>query len=455
MTSPTAFLLPENDPTRFEEWLHANTGDALIMAWGGEPRGLFAALARSAQRGRTLFPGRWLAARRAIAGGEEGRILWIARNDLSLRRLFSEDSNSFHRLESTARPDDALALLGVPGDVVHGTGGWGAREQERLALAWIRSLGADRVALAIPSEADSEHPMRRLAECRGLPTLTLRNSLDSEHPTVDGAGLPLLWTDFQLDAEHRLPDESYIPGLRELLHRGSLLRERSLYDRLPDSWRSHAEQEFHALYGWHISPLLRRCTALLQTLEPLPQLNIHAPLPSLHGVTAYLLGLTDSRPDDHTLMESPLGHANALAQGLQQWNRSLDVEVDPQSWSAVAARLVPWADGGHLARCEGATADEHHFCFSGQPLWSRVPMPGRRTVIPSIPLDAEDRRALGWFDLCLRSSSVERSGADAASSRCGDSPWESGADSVELFSSQAESTLEPEQLPLLQEGLTA
>ena len=158
-------------------------------------------------------------------------------------------------------------LLGVAGDVLHAGGPCDSQEMRRRAEIWIGRLGRDRVALAI-DPGDVDHPLAQLAAERELPLVAV---VDCDDPTYEslpagGKDIPLLWTDFQLDREHRLPDEAFVPGLRDLLHRGSLLRERVLYEHLPVAGAMPPSIELRALHRWHQGPLLRRLAALLQTV---------------------------------------------------------------------------------------------------------------------------------------------------------------------------------------------
>jgi hypothetical protein len=462
---PTALLIDGSKPELLEDCLKNAKADALLFDSGGEPQGIFSALDQAAHAGRTLFPGRWLPARRPNAGGEEGMLFWVARNDLSLRRLLSDDAHSDDFTDSFARPDESLALLGMPGDVLQLATCDDPREIQQRARAWIRALGVDRVAIALPRASFAESSLRTLAQQCGLPTLRVLSAEDPRRDELSStnSNAPLLASEFQLDAEHRLPDESYVPSVRDLLHRASLLRERSLYERLPDGWCDHVEAELRALYSWHVSPLLRRAAALLQSILPVRDVQLQAPLPELRGVSAYLLGLSDQRPDAELLAEDPTAHARALALALQNWDRTMIADVEPSAWNALAARLAPWAEGGHLALCQEQefpsgddSAAVYHLCFSGQPLWLRTPLLRSRAGMPLLPLSVADRRALGWFDLSLASPAASLSTTVSSPAGRGDSMKPGSSAPVELFPAHGnEEKHSFEQLPLQLEGTGA
>lgn len=379
-------------------------GDAVLLEWGDGAAGLYGLLASAARAQRVLFPGRWFPARPRAQGGfaDDGRILWIARGDASLTRLLGEEDFDPAWMADTPRPDEPLALLGVDGDVITSPPPEQPEELRRRAQVWIHKLGRDRVALVVPWHQAMGHPLRELAARLSLPVVVM---VDARDPVVEelpsGTLLtPLLWTDFQLDGEHRLPDDGYVPGLRDLLHRGSLLRERTLYERLPRSWRERADAELRALYGWHVNPLLRRAGALLQTLAPVTGVEVEAPLPALGGVCAYLLGLTDQSP---ALGGDPDQDARALASTLHEWDRGIVAHVETSAWPRLRSRLVPWAEGGLLAACtDDPVAPVRRFWYSGQPLWARAILRPHPEGIARIDLRSVDRRALGWFELEIR-----------------------------------------------------
>ena len=264
------------DPLALEQWLRDAPGDAALFAWTEsgtddgslDLRGLYAVLGAAARAQRVLFPARWLPVRRsseddASAHDPSARVLAFARSDTALQRLFAEATPALEA-RGLARPDEPVVLLGVEGDVLAIGAGSGAAELRRRAEHWIQRLGADRVALAVPPDAGDDHPLARLARDRALPLMVLGATRRRGNGRVS---TPMLWTDFQLDVEHRLPDDEQIAGLRDLLHRGSLLRERTLHERLPSSWRARLDAELRALYAWHVSPLLRRVSALVQSIE--------------------------------------------------------------------------------------------------------------------------------------------------------------------------------------------
>lgn len=392
-------------------------GDGVLVEWGCDLDGLFALLGAAAQAQRVLFPSRWLPARRqAQAGcGDEGRLLALARGDASLHRLFGEEDPEL-AWGGMARPDEPLALLGVPGDVVTCPEVSDPTELRRRAEFWIQRLGFDRVALAIPVGAAPDHPLLALARQRNLPVVAVA---EAGSPVVDHLPcgtlqMPLLTTDFQLDTEHRLPDDAYVPGLRDLLHRGSLLRERVLYERLPAPWREQADAELRALYSWHVSPLVRRLASLLQTLAPVAGVQVEVPLPEVQGVCAWLLGFTDRRPEPAL---DPVACARSLATELQRYDRRLRASVAHSAWGRLQARLSSWAEGGHLAACPEAPDPMHRgrrFCFSGQPLWLRGALSRDVDGFPRVGLSLADRRALGWFELELLAVAAEGSGHTGA-----------------------------------------
>jgi hypothetical protein len=223
------------------------------------------------------------------------------------------------------------------------------------------------------------------------------------------ADLPLLWTDFQLDTEHRLPDDSCIPGLRDLLHRGALLRERTLYDRLPVEWRTRVDAELRALYAWHASPLLRRVGAGVQLLDAVDGVRIAAPMPQLRSVTAWLLGLTDQRPHADVLAtEDPVRSARRLATALQDFDRVLRVRVGQDQWPRLHARMATWAECGFLARATDLADGRLHYCFSGLPLTHRTALRRGMDGIDSVELDPQDLVELGWLHVeCSIEAAVE------------------------------------------------
>jgi len=227
---PSRGLVPRTDA----DSLAPEGGDGTLLVWDAEPSGLFAVLQRAERIQRPVLPARWFPARRARNGGvgDDARILWMARGDRALAQLLAPHDDGPARLGDTARPDEPVALLGVPGDVVTTPEDHDPHELVRRAELWIQNLGYDRVALAIPASAGAAHPLAELAVRRGLGVVRVGTAAE-RMPATDPAA-PLLWTSFQLDGEHRLPDDDFVPGLRDLLHRGSLLRERTLYDRLPE-----------------------------------------------------------------------------------------------------------------------------------------------------------------------------------------------------------------------------
>ncbi len=422
---------PLDDPRGshgFERRLRSLPGDAVLMEYDGSGRGgLYAHLAAAARAQRVLLPARWLPAPHALAvgavsssrpdapaEGEPGAfLLAFARSDSALRRLFGEVQP---RLDagSARRVDEPVVLLGVEGDALLRSASAGPIELRRRAEAWIHRLGADRVALAVPPDAGEGHPLVSLARERALPVVVLgdENSTRSE---VRGSVPPLLWTDFQLDTEHRLPDDAWIPGLRDLLHRGALLRERVLYDHLPSAWHARADAELRALYAWHVSPLLRRLATLVQTVGSVEGARLEPLAPGLDSVIAFLLGLSLRRPDEASIARTdPVQSARELASFLLEMDRRIVVEIDDQGWPRLMARLLPWAEGGHLALCEetGPRSSVRRFCFSGQPLSARASLRIGRDGLPRTDLGEEDRLALGWFEVELRRTRI---GVSAAS----------------------------------------
>ncbi len=386
-------------------------GDGILLEWGDDPKGLFALLGEAAEYRRVVLPARWAPARPQANGGfgDEARILWVARGDRALQSLLSEIDLSQDELDGGSRAEEPLALLGVPGDVVRTPATSDDEQLRKRAVEWIGRLGADRVTLAaVQGEGD---PLAGLAREWGLPILQLADADASELPESGPrtANTPLLWTEFQLDREHRLPDENYVPGLRHLLYRGSLLRERSLFDSLPESWKSSAEAELQALHAWHVSPLVRSLSALLQTLAPVPGVEIEAPLPQVGGACAWLLGLTNRRLPREGRLPEPVESASALARAIQAWDRQLTARVQPSAWPRLQGRLAPWLEGGHLAACpEAPRHPGRRFCFSGRALWARLPLNRDRDGIPRVGLNVEDRRALGWFELELHAAHEDR-----------------------------------------------
>ncbi len=385
---------------RLPELLRQRRGDALVVECTSSGRGTYALLGAAEAKQRVLFPARWLSARLSSAHeiSHESRLLAFARGDASLQRLLDESANEVSTA-GMARPDEPLVLLGVPSDVIWGSGSNSLHETRRRAEVWIDRLGRDRVALAVPV-GDMDHPLAQLARERDLPLVTLVDADDSmvEELPPGGGDVPLLWTDFHLDREHRLPDDAYVPGLQDLLRRGSLVRERRLYDHLPQEWQELAVHELRALHQWHLGPMLRRLAALVQTMSPLTGADVAPLFPSLEGVCAYLLGLTDRRP---TAQLDAAVSARALASSLTAFDRQVVVSVTQAGRRALLQRLSTWAEGGHLAVCGQETEGDGtlRFCFSGQPLWSRARLELGRGGFPRVHLDLDDRRALGWFEL--------------------------------------------------------
>ena len=406
---PQLLRVPDRNADPATALAELGASDALLLEWGPEPRGLFNWLSAASLMGRSLLPARWLPVRpiARLSSADEGRMLWVARSDAALRKLFCERPPDPQSLSGSARPDEPLALLGVPGDVITHPAA-DPFEIRRRAELWLHRLGSDRVAVVL-TRPSLDQPLAMLARRRRLPLVQLQEadaSLDATRATQIPSPLPLLRAEFQLDAEHRLPDEHYVPSLRDLLHRGSLLRERTLFERLPLAWRLHCEAELRALYAWQLSPLLRRAASLLQTFLPLSDVHLHSPLPRTGGVVAYLLGLSHQRPDEGVLAADATGVARHLVGALQAWDRHVEVEIDPTAWPLLGSRLSPWAEAGHLAACEEETrtSDEgsRRLCFSGQPLWLRTTLQRSGDGLPLAALTAADRRALGWFELTLR-----------------------------------------------------
>lgn len=412
---PSADPALELDVSAIEHWLREAPGDAVLFTWDEEIvptddapdlRGLYAVLGAAARAQRVLFPARWLPVRSPKDGSSTddhpaARVLAFARSDAALQRLFAEAAPELEG-RGLARPDEPVVLLGVEGDVLAIDAGSRASELRRRAEHWIHRLGADRVALALPADAGDDHPLVELARDRALPTMVVgsRRPRGARH-----ASTPILWTDFQLDVEHRLPDDAHVPGLRDLLHRGALLRERTLYDRLPDVWRARLDAELRALYAWHVSPLLRRVAALVQTVDAVRSAHVEAPFRDLHSVAGYLLGLTDRRPVDALFsLVDPVDSARSLAIALQSFDRRLHVRVEESAWNGLHTRLATWSEAGLLAQCSHAEGREpvREYCFSGAPLVQRVPTRRGADGIARVTLDAEDRRALGWFRLECR-----------------------------------------------------
>lgn len=414
-TPPLALLhLRRDDFDAARDGLASLDGDALLVEWGEGLEGLYDALAAAASARRVLFPARWLAADLG-PGAEEAQLLWVARGELALRRLFGEADPGCG--QGMPRPDEPLCLLGVPGDALQLPLPAEGEELRRRAEAWLQRLGPDRVAVVIPDDAP-DHPLARLATERGLPRLSLHRA--GEAPSREEAPSPmspLLDTQFQLDGEHRLPDDAWVPALRDLLARGSLLRERALFDRLPDAWREQAAEELKALHAWHVSPLLRRAGALVQTVQPVPGVELEPLLPSARGVVAWLLGLGGERPvpaGGPSGREAAVEAARTLAAAVHEWDRRVALRVPVGQWNRLRNRLLPWADGGHLALCDDAPdASTRRYCFSGQPLWARVPLQGEADGLPRMPLARRDRRALGWFELEISVAELQRRGPEA------------------------------------------
>lgn len=436
-----------DDPQQLERALAATSGDAVLLEWNDRIpaeagaaadslRGLFAVLGAAARQQRVVFPARWLPVRsEGPSSGPTARLLAFARSDAALQRLFAAGEPELSG-RGLSRPDEPLILLGVEGDALMESAGSvpasGDAGFRRRAEHWILRLGADRIVLAVPPDAGPQHPLVELASQRALPVFRLGASVGRARAEVAGAiqgrvsaDLPLLWTDFQLDTEHRLPDDSCIPGLRDLLHRGALLRERTLYDRLPSEWRSRADAELRALYSWHVSPLLRRVSAGLQLLDAVDGVHVAAPIPQLRSVTAWLLGLTDQRPHPEVLAsEDPVRSARRLATALHDFDRVLHVRVADTDFARLHGRMATWAEGGFLARTPGSSDGRLRFCFSGQPLTHRTMLRRGMDGIDVLDLGPADLRELGWLRIeCsveqsapLPSSSAAVTGKDTGSS---------------------------------------
>lgn len=309
--------------------------------------------------------------------------------------------------------------------------GSGAAELRRRAEQWIARLGADRIVLAVPSDAGPQHPLVELARQRALPVFRVGTIGRARLEGEVSADFPLLWTDFQLDTEHRLPDDSCIAGLRDLLHRGALLRERTLYDRLPSDWRSRVDAELRALYAWHVSPLLRRVTAGLQLLDAVDGVQINAPMPQLRSVSAWLLGLTDQRPHPEVLAaEDPVKSARRLATALQDFDRRLSVRIPAADWPRLHARMASWAEGGFLARTPDRGDGILHYCFSGLPLTHRAALRRGMDGIDTVELDPADLNELGW----LRIECVVEESSSVPSSSASMTPAEFSGPSIPLHS---------------------
>ena len=456
-----------DDPRQLEQALQSTPGDALLLEWNepesdpasdsmpsdpveraGVARGLFAVLGAAARQQRVVFPARWLRVRpEGSQGGPTARLLAFARSDAALQRLFAPGDPELKR-RGLSRPDEPLILLGCEGDALVEAASSGPAEFRRRAEQWISRLGADRIVLAVPSDAGPQHPLVELAGQRALPLFRVgavgwtgakdeSNDLfrypSPEQPMEGSEGshewsagevsadVPLLWTDFQLDSEHRLPDDSCIAGLRDLLHRGALLRERTIYDRLPSQWRTRVDAELRALYSWHVSPLLRRVTAGLQLLDAVDGVHITAPMPQLRSVSAWLLGLTDQRPHADVLAsEDPVRSARHLASALQEFDRRISVRVSAVDWPRLHARMAAWAEGGFLARVPGSpvqSPEDHsshlQFCYSGQPLTHRAPLRRGMDGIDTVELARQDLTELGWLRI---ECTVEESGLAPSSS---------------------------------------
>lgn len=425
LSAARALSIPLED---LERQLERAPGDCLLLEWEGDDsdrpttgcdlRGLYRVLGAAARVQRVVFPARWLPVHRSLHDvssddSVDSRLLAIARSDAALQRLFAGAAPALEG-RGLARPDEPVVLLGVDGDALaeeaSSSAGSHSTELRRRAEQWIHRLGADRVALVVPSRAEDDHPLIAVAARRALPLLAVGSAAEvPRRRSADAAvATPLLWTDFQFDHEHRLPDDTHIPGLRDLLHRGALLRERSLFDRLPDVWRDRVDTELRALYAWHVSPLLRRVAALVQTCDAVAGVHVEAPLPQLRSVTAYLLGLTDQRPHlDVLAAEDPVESARRLAAALQGFDRQFRLQVEEVAWPHLHARLATWSMGGHLAACsrdDDASGSASplavaHFCFSGHPLGLRAPMLRGADGIGRIDLHRDDRAVLGWFEL--------------------------------------------------------
>jgi hypothetical protein len=421
-----------DDVRSLEEQIAASRGDALILEWNDpstsasdELRGLFTVLGTAARLQKVAFPARWLSVR---TEGVTDRLLAFARSDAALRRLFAPGNVDLAG-RGLSRPDEPLVLLGVEGDALMNMPQIDAEDLRRRAEKWILRLGADRIVLAVPSDAGPQHPLVELAGQRALPVFRVGAIGRARAGAGASADLPLLWTDFQLDTEHRLPDDSCIPGLRDLLHRGALLRERTIYDRLPVDWRTRVDAELRALYAWHVSPLLRRVSAGVQLLDAVEGVRIGAPMPQLRSVTAWLLGLTDQRPHAGVLVEEdPVRSARRLATALQDFDRVLRVQVDAADWPRLHSRMATWAEGGFLARAQDLADGRLHYCFSGLPLTHRAQLRRGMDGIDSIELAGQDLRELGW--LHIECSIVEEKKEFRAPSSSAPAPGQSTGSSI-------------------------
>jgi hypothetical protein len=406
-----------DDHVQLEQQLAACKGDAVLLEWNESdtaeetvaPRGLFAVLGAAARQQRVMFPARWLPVRENDSGAAS-QLLAFARSDAAMHRLFTPVGSELEA-RGLSRPDEPLVLLGVEGDALMEAAGPDPTALRRRAEQWIARLGADRIVLAVPSDAGPQHPLVELAGQRALPVFRVGAVGWASAGAGSSADLPLLWTDFQLDTEHRLPDDSCIPGLRDLLHRGALLRERTLYDRLPVDWRTRVDAELRALYAWHVSPLLRRVSAGMQLLDAVEGVQISAPMPQLRSVTAWLLGLTDQRPHADVLAaEDPVKSARRLATALQDFDRKLRVRIGEADWPRLHARMATWAEGGFLARAADLADGRLHYCFSGLPLTHRTALRRGMDGIDAVELDARDLVELGWMHIeCSIEAAAEES----------------------------------------------
>ncbi len=397
-------LLPPGDADRYR-LLEALGGDGILVEWGSDPAGLYTLLEAAQRLGRPLLPARWAPARPRANGGLGGaeRLLWLARDDGALSSLFTDLHLTGDELDGASRAVEPVALLGVAGDVVRGPEGSGPDGVVQRAKKWIGYLGADRLLLAtVPGGGD---PLAELGRQWGLPQVHLVPPAAAEGLRPRASHLPLLWTGFQLDREHRLPDEAFIPSLDELLRRGALLRERRRFQTLPAAWRAAVGEELHRIHAWHLAPLMRRMAALVQTLLPVRGVRVHAPLPAVGGISAWLLGLSDRRPARRGRTPDPATSSAALLKALEGWDRRLVAELEPAAWPLLQGRLSTWLDGGLLAACsEVPRAAGRRFCFSGRGLWTRRPLVRDRDGVPHMRLPLADRRALGWIELELLAS---------------------------------------------------
>ncbi len=389
--------------------IRESNGQGILLEWGEDPLGLFSLLELAARVRCPLLPARWMPARPEANGGfgDASKILWLARTDTALQGLLTGVKLCDDELDGVARMQEPLALLGVPGDVLRSSTSFEDEGIRRRAQKWIGRLGADRVALAvIRREGD---PLEGLAREWGLPVLRLKAADEEEgsHAREPRGLAPILCTDFQLDREYRLPDDTYVPTLGDLLRRGSLLRERCLYESLPANWRELASRELELLNEWMLGPLLRRAGALIQTLLPVAGVEVEAPLPQVGGICAWLLGLSDRRLVRQARVPDPEATATALARALADWDRRLTARVAEEAWPRLQGRLLPWLEGGLLAACpEAPSSAGRRFCFSGRALWARLPLLRDRDGIPCVRLLEADRRALGWFELELQSAAM-------------------------------------------------